>query len=130
MNRVILPLVCIFLLSLEAGKPLVAQTSMGTITGLIIDRSEAVIPGASVTAKNQATGAESRTVSSSTGNYVIPNLPVGSYQISVSQSGFKSWSRSNIALSSGDTMRVDAVLEIGQVTEQVEVSAEAAALKT
>ena len=55
---------------------------MGTITGLVTDRSNAVLPGVTVTAKNTATGAEATTVTSSTGNYVIPNLQVGPYQIS------------------------------------------------
>ena len=109
---------------------LMAQTNMGTITGLVTDRSEAVLPGAKVSARNTATGAEARTVTSSTGNYLIPNLPVGPYEISVSHPGFKGWSRSAIALSAGDNIRVDAMLEIGQVTERVEVSAEVAALKT
>src|SRR5690349_15896921 len=90
-----------------------AQTNMGTITGLVTDRSEAVLPGASVVARNTATGAEAATLSSSTGNYVIPNLPVGSYEVTVSQAGFKSWSRGGIALSAGDTIRVDAVMEVG-----------------
>src|SRR3954470_17031549 len=72
---------------------LYAQTNMGTITGLVTDRSTAVLPGVAVTARNTATGAETSTVTSSTGNYLIPNLPVGPYQITVSQSGFKSWSR-------------------------------------
>jgi hypothetical protein len=88
------------------------------------------MPGAKVTAKNMATGAEATTVTSSTGNYVVPNLPIGSYEVTISQAGFKSWSRTNIPLSSGDTIRVDGVLEVGQVNERVEVTAEAAELKT
>src|SRR5215471_16062174 len=72
---------------------LFAQTNMGTITGLVTDRSTAVLPGVTVTAKNTATGAEASTVTSSTGNYLIPNLPVGPYQVNVSQPGFKTWSR-------------------------------------
>lgn len=116
------------LLALEGFAP--AQTTMGTITGIVTDSSQAVIPGVTVVARNMATGAEARTVSSSTGNYVIPNLPVGSYEVTASQSGFKSWTRSNIALSSADNIRVDVVLEVGQVSERVQVSAEAPALKT
>src|SRR5215471_4693954 len=74
-----------------------AQTNMGTVTGLVTDRSGAVLPGVTVIARNTATGAEATTVTSSAGNYLIPNLPVGPYQISVSQTGFKTWSRSNLA---------------------------------
>lgn len=111
-------------------RPGLAQTTMGTITGLVTDSTHAVVPDATVIARNMATGAEARTVTSSSGNYVIPNLPVGPYEVTVSQPGFKSWKRSNIALSSGDNMRVDAVLEVGQVTENVQVSGEAPPLKT
>ena len=118
------------LLTIAGTANLSAQTNMGTITGLVTDRSTAVLPGVTVTARNTATGAEATTVTSSTGNYLIPNLPVGPYQISVSHPGFKSWSRTGIALSAGDNIRVDAMLEIGQVTERVEVTSEAPQLKT
>src|SRR5690349_16292113 len=109
---------------------LIAQTNMGTVTGLVTDRSGAVLPGVAVTAKNTATGAEANTVTSSTGNYLIPNLPVGPYQISVSHTGFKTWSRAGISLSAGENIRADALLDVGQVTERVEVTSEAAQLKT
>src|SRR5882757_7998422 len=72
------------LMLISAGMPILsAQTNMGTVTGLVTDRSMAVLPGVTVTARNTATGAEATTVTSSTGNYLIPNLPVGPYQISV-----------------------------------------------
>jgi hypothetical protein len=100
----------------------VAQTTMGTITGLVTDSSQAVIPGANVIARNTATGAEARTTTSSTGNYVLPSLPIGSYEVTVSATGFKSWTRSGIRLSSADNIRIDAVLDVGQVTEVVEVA--------
>src|SRR5437879_7068286 len=99
------------LLACVCGATLNGQTNMGTITGLVSDKTEAVLPGIAVTAKNMATGAEAATVTSATGNYLIPNLPVGSYRINVSHAGFKGWSRSGIALSAGDNIRVDAVLE-------------------
>ena len=106
------------------------STSMGTITGLVTDSSQAVIPGATVVARNTATGGESRTVSSSSGNYVLQNLPIGPYEVTVSQAGFKSWNRTNIALSGGQTIRADAALEVGLVSERIQVTAEAPALKS
>jgi len=118
------------LLAIAGTASLSAQTNMGTITGLVTDRSNAVLPGVTVTAKNTATGAEATTVTSSTGNYLIPNLPVGPYQITVSHPGFKSWSRTGIALSAGENIRADAMLDLGQVTERVEVTSEAPQLKT
>lgn len=106
------------------------QTTQGTITGLVTDSTGAVVPAAKVTAKSAATGVVAETVSSSTGNYVIPNLPVGTYEVSIAVSGFKSWSRSGISISSNDNIRVDIALEVGQVTERVSVTGEAPPLKT
>ena len=116
-------------LLLAAGAA-IAQSTMGTITGLVSDSSQAVIPGATVVAKNMATGAETRTTTSSTGNYVLLNLPVGSYELSVTQTGFKSYVRANIPLSGNETARIDVALAVGQVSERVEVTGETPALKT
>src|SRR5215217_9124805 len=109
---------------------LFAQSTLGTITGLVTDSTGAIIPNAVVVATNTATGVRAQTVSSGTGNYVIPNLQVGPYEITVSVSGFKSFSRSNINLSSNDNLRVDVVLEVGAASERVVVNAEAPPLKT
>ncbi|HET8548487.1 MAG TPA: carboxypeptidase regulatory-like domain-containing protein [Bryobacteraceae bacterium] len=107
-----------------------AQSTTGTITGLVTDSSGAVIPDAVVIATNSATGVRAQTVTSSTGNYVIPSLQVGTYELSVSLTGFKTWTRSGIRLSSNDNARVDVALEIGQTSERVQVTAEAPPLKT
>jgi hypothetical protein len=107
-----------------------AQSTLGTITGLVTDKSGSVIPNAVVVATNTGTGVRSQTVSSGTGNYVIPNLQVGRYEISVSVTGFKSFTRSNINLSSDDNIRIDVALEVGATSERVEVTAEAPPMKT
>src|SRR5262249_42253245 len=104
-------IVGVLLLLLQAGAGW-AQSTMGTITGLVTDSSQAVIPGATVTAKNLATGAEARTTTSSTGNYVLINLPVGSYELSVNQAGFKNYVRTNIPLSGNETARIDIALAV------------------
>src|SRR5437868_12995300 len=96
----------VFLASLHA------QSTLGTITGLISDSSGAVIPNAVVVATNTATGAKAQTLTSSTGNYVIPNLPVGPYEVNVAISGFKASSRSGINVSSNDNIRLDMTLEV------------------
>ena len=123
---------CAALITLSAAwlHPGFAQTVTGTITGLVTDTSQGIIPNATVVARNMATGTQAATVTSSTGNYVIPNLLVGYYELTVTQAGFKSWVRSNIALSSGDNVRVDTVLQVGQVSERVHVSAETPPLRT
>ncbi len=121
-RRVSFLFACVSLLLVLVCQFAAAQVTQGTITGLVTDATGAVVPGVKVLAKNAATGVQAETVSSSTGNYVIPNLQVGTYEVSVSTAGFKSWSRSGILLSAGDSVRVDVSLEVGQVTEQVTVS--------
>lgn len=106
------------------------QATMGSITGLVTDTSGAVIPGVTVTATNMASGLKVETASSGTGNYVLINLPVGRYEVSVSTVGFKTWSRSDIALSSNQTIRLDVTLEVGEITERIQISAAPPALQT
>ncbi len=124
--RIVFFVALIVVLACPAG----AQSTLGTITGLVTDSSQAVIPGADVIARNTATGAQARTKTSSTGNYVLPSLPVGSYEIKVSQTGFKTWTLPSVALSQAQVLRVDAVLEVGQVAESIEVSAAPPQLKS
>jgi hypothetical protein len=107
-----------------------AQSTLGTITGLISDSSGAVVPQASVTARNEATGARATTVTSNTGNYVLSSLPVGSYEISATSPGFKTFVQANVSLKSNENIRLDIRLEVGATTEQVNVTAEAPPLKT
>jgi hypothetical protein len=108
----------------------VAQTTMGTITGVVTDASHAVVAGATVAARNTATGGQARTTTSSTGNYVLPSLQVGTYEVTVSQAGFNTWTRSNISLSSAENVRVDVTLTVGQVNQTVEITAAEPPLKT
>ncbi|MPY90767.1 MAG: hypothetical protein GEU99_22995 [Luteitalea sp.] len=120
---------CVVVLALT-GRIVGAQSTFGTITGVVTDGSDAVIPGATVVATNSATGVRAETVTSSTGNYVIPNLQVGSYEISVSLTGFRTWSRSDISLASNDNVRVNVILEVGATSERIEVTAGTPQLKT
>src|SRR2546426_3968014 len=95
-------IVAVLLSALLLVSAAAAQSSLGTITGLVSDATGAVVPNAKVTTRNVSTGAQAETLSSSTGNYVLSNLPVGTYEITVSVSGFKGWTRQGIVLSSGD----------------------------
>src|SRR5690349_3055254 len=106
----------IFVIALTATA-LYGQSTMATITGLVMDSSGAIIPNAVVVATNTATGVRAQTVSSSTGNYVIPSLQVGSYEVSVSVTGFKNWTHSGINLATNDNARIDVVLEVGAASE-------------
>src|SRR5256885_1795958 len=90
------PIVAGFCAAIVAITPLQAQSTFATITGLVTDSSGAVVPNAVVAAVNTATGVRAQTVGSSTGNYVIPNLQVGTYDVTVSVTGFKTFQRSGV----------------------------------
>jgi len=72
------------------------QVGNGTITGTITDPAGAVVPGASVEAKNTATGVAFSAVSTNTGSYTIPDLPVGIYAVTARIQGFKTYTHTNI----------------------------------
>ncbi len=107
-----------------------AQTNLGTITGTITDPAGAVVPNAPVEAKNSATGAVYPAASSATGNYTISQLPLGTYELSVTVPGFKKYVRTGITVEAYGIYRIDPVLEVGAPTESVVVTAESPMLKT
>ena len=107
-----------------------AQTDRGTITGRIIDPAGAVVANAAIEARNTGTGAVYRVASSATGNYTIAQLPSGTYEITVTVTGFKKFVRSGLTIEAAQTIRVDAALEVGNATESVTVTEAATLLKT
>src|SRR5271156_3994105 len=96
-----------------------AQSNLGTITGTITDPAGAVVPNAPIEARNVDTGALYQAAASGTGNYTIAQLPVGTYEISVTVSGFKKYVRTGIGVQVAGIVRVDPVLEVGATTESV-----------
>src|SRR5690242_13360853 len=89
------------------GSVLFAQSDRGTITGTVTDPSGAVIGNAPVTARNTETGITISVASSATGNYTIPSLAAGTYELRVASSGFKEYIRSGLLVQSAQTMRID-----------------------
>jgi hypothetical protein len=110
--------------------PADAQVTSGSITGTVKDTSGAVIPGATVTVLNAATGV-TRTVSTNeVGAFALPTLPPGAYTIRVELAGFKTLEKTNIFLSATDRLNAgDFELEVGGTAETVSVTAEAAGLQ-
>jgi hypothetical protein len=100
-----------------------AQSVRGTILGTVTDASGAVVHGAKVTATQTATGLTRTEITSDSGEYAIPQLPVGPYTIAVEQAGFKKTDRTGIELRVDDKLRIDVVLSVGQVSDTVEVAA-------
>ena len=108
----------------------VAQTDRGTITGTVSDQTGAVIVGAKVSATNTATRVVTETATTTSGNYTIPGLRGGTYDVSVEQTGFKRAVLTGILVQVGQTVRVDAALQIGETSQAVEVTAETVQIQT
>jgi outer membrane receptor protein involved in Fe transport len=105
--------------------PVYTQTVTARVVGTVRDASGAAIPGASVTLVEKATGGVQRTVTDSSGDYTVMHLKPGVYQIAAEAKGFKRTATSDIELLVNQTARVDLTLQIGDVSESVEVIAAA-----
>jgi hypothetical protein len=102
-----------------------AQTIRGTVTGTVTDSTGAIVPGITVTLTNTATGIGASAVTSRDGVYTIPLLPPGTYQAMVEQSGFKKYLHGGIVVQIAQTTRLDIGLQVGAMSESVEVVGEA-----
>jgi hypothetical protein len=107
---------------LLAAVSLSAQTFRGTILGTVTDPSGAVIAAAKVTVKNTGTGLERTTETSADGSYSLPELPIGTYTVTVTQSGFQTFIATGVTVDVATERRVDASLKTGEVSTKVEVA--------
>jgi hypothetical protein len=106
------------------------QVQTATITGTATDASNAAIVGAKIVATNTETNISQSTVSDQAGRYTISNLPVGTYNLEASQSGFQTVVHSGITLSVGSTLVVDFSLPVGQVSQTVSVESQVSRVET
>ena len=118
------------LLFIGVGLTAFGQVGSGTITGTITDQGGAVVPSATVEARNVETGVVFRGTSTTSGSYTIPDLPVGHYVITLRVQGFKTYTHQNIALAATQVLPEDIALQIGNATDSVTVTAEATLLAT
>jgi len=118
--------VCSLFVALTA----LSQSDRGTITGAVSDPAGAVVAGAPIQAKNIQTGVLYEGATSTTGNYTIVQLPVGTYEVSVAVPGFKKYTRTGLDVEIAQTLRVDITLEVGASSESVTVTESAPLLKT
>ena len=114
--RIILVFVLLAVVSLSA------QTFRGTILGTATDPSGAVLPGASVTVKNVGTGLVRTTETSADGSYSLPELPIGTYTVTVTLAGFQTFVTTGVNVDVSTERRVDAAMKPGQISTKVEVS--------
>ena len=107
-----------------------AQSTTATISGTVTDATGAVIAGATVRASNQETGINRGTVTDSSGRYSLPQLGLGLFSVEATMAGFQTEVRSGIRLTVGREAVVDLRLNVGAVTERVEVTGEAPLVQT
>src|SRR5262245_40244368 len=107
-----------------------AQGDRGTITGTVEDSAKAVVGGASIEARNSESGATYTAATTETGNYTLPQLPAGTYELTVTLPGFKKYIRPNIVVAATQTVRLDVELEVGAAAESITVNEEVPLLST
>jgi hypothetical protein len=103
---------------------LAAQTFRGTILGTVTDSSGAVVSGAQVAVRQVATGLERTTQTGGDGSYSVPELPIGTYRVTISLGGFQTAITNDVVVDVAAARRVDAQLKTGQVSQTVVVSGE------
>ena len=125
MKRSLVAVLALFLSSASFG-----QEFRGTISGIVTDPTGASIAGAKVTATEVRTGTKTQAVSESTGQYTLPFLAPGRYQINAQMQGFKEYVRKDINLGAGDHPVIDIRLDIGDTSTSVEVTADVPLINT
>jgi hypothetical protein len=112
------------------SQPAAAQILYGSLTGNVTDPSGAAVVGATVTITQTETNQTRTTTTNDSGIYNFPTIPGGTYELKVTAQGFRTLVRTGIAISTNTVTRVDAQLELGAVTESIQVTGEAALLQT
>jgi hypothetical protein len=128
MKPILTPLFGLVLMALACAGVWAQATAQ--ISGGVRDQSGAVLPGVEVTAMQTETGISRVTVTNETGSYVLPNLPLGPYRLEAGLPGFRTFVQNAIVLQVNSSPVINPVLEVGQVTEQIEVQANAALVET
>src|ERR1700726_1057995 len=107
-----------------AAAPAGAQTFRGTILGIVTDATGAAVPGATVTVRNVDTGLVRTTETQADGSYRVPELPIGTYDVTVEKADFQRAVTSGVKVEVAAERRVDSALKPGAVKEQITVSGE------
>jgi hypothetical protein len=123
-------LVLALLLTLSSSPAFAQASSASTLSGTVVDADGGVIPGATVVVKNNATGVTVEGVSNSTGQFSFPGLNAGTYTVTVSLTGFKTYVANEVRLISSTPASITAKLEVGQLTDVIEVKASSEIVQT
>ena len=120
----------ILAVAVSAAAPASAQTSQSEIRGTVVDQSGAALPGVTVTATHVDTGAARTTVTSETGVFLMPALPVGLYRVQLELAGFTNVVRDNLRLAVGQSAVLSFAMALATVEETVTVSGDAPLVET
>src|SRR5215217_3452230 len=112
------------------GAAVWAQAPTGQITGSVTDPSGAIITGATITATNPATNVRREATANDEGLFNIPALPPGVYNVQVEATGFPKQVRENVVLQVGQVAKIDFALQMGNVTETIQVTGGAPVLQS
>ena len=115
---------------LAVGRPLLGQEARGTILGRVVDPTDAVIVDAKVEAINTDTGVHAASLTNETGDYILPFLIPGPYTLTVSNKGFRNYTRTGITVRQSERVTLDVTMQLGEATQTVEVTSQAPLLDT
>jgi hypothetical protein len=108
----------------------IGQVATGSLGGAVVDASGAAVPGAKITARNPSTGSASETVSSDAGVYVFAALPPAVYELTVEKTGFKRTQRTGVEIRVAQRLDLNIEMELGDVTQSINVAADLPQLET
>src|SRR5438552_2993801 len=129
MKRHLIVLSSTLLFSVLASAIVWAQAT-AQIHGTVRDQSGAVLPGVEIMATQTDTGISRTVITDETGSYILPNLAVGPYRLEAALSGFRTYVQTGIVLQVDSNPLINPTLDVGQVSEQIEVKANAALVET
>lgn len=134
MFRAFVKIACVFgvvlALALSATPSFGQQVAVAQVTGRVMDSSNAVVAGATVKMTETEKGISHTATTSELGDFVLPNLPPGPYRLEVSKTGFKTYVQTGITLQVNDHINVNSTLQVGAVSETVEVTEQATMVQT
>jgi hypothetical protein len=126
MRQVLLAL----LIASQTSLLLDAQSSQANVSGLVTDAQGAFVVGAELTMRNLSTGSPTTATTNDSGFYAMRALPIGRYTLTVEKAGFKKLVRTNMTLTTGQSLELNLALEVGAVTESISVVATASSIET
>ena len=134
MNRICIRLglygALVLLLALHASPAFAQGASTSTISGTVADPSGAVLPGATVVAKHLATGVVTNTVTNSQGAFTLASLPAGTYEVTITLEGFKTFVAKDVVITAVQGASIPAKLEVGGISETVTVASSSEIIQT